>query len=282
MDLTMPHLNEKFFLDEIFCFMYETLFPNMTNSFLRAFVAFSLTCNSILFQELRDNIKVPMSRTEKSEENWSCHLHLFYFALSSSCELIRGEQSSPLTQPLLSPNHCISKKSAFYHRTTTCTSTVKESKHVLLKRMKLGYPRGQWTESGAVTWVKCEEGRQNHQKELPESLGDLWKWWTNPISHTEVCPRVQDTWTTDTSICEKIPVLGHLTEEQEKAKRWLHLTSGASVAGASWDCQLEHLYTLAPQHGSLSVDDLFTWQLRALRESSAKESFSKAARLFLT
>ena len=99
--------------DEIFCFVYETHFFNMTNSFL-AFVAFSLTCNSILNipRTLRQHWGAHVKNWEIREKLilWLVFI-LFCFVFFLWIHQGRIKQPSdpapPLTKPLYFQEVCI-------------------------------------------------------------------------------------------------------------------------------------------------------------------------------
>lgn len=109
-------------LDEILCFVYETHFSNMTNSFLRAFVAFSLTYNSIL--------NIP--RTQR--QHWGAHvknweirgklvlslafiLFCFVFFLWTHQGRIKhpSDPAPPLTKPLYFQEVCVLSQDHHLH-----------------------------------------------------------------------------------------------------------------------------------------------------------------------
>lgn len=145
-----------------------------------------------------------------------------WFCLPPSYGLIRGEQSNPFPLPPLHQTIVFPRILEFsYHRTTTCTPTLMGSKRFLLRRNEARLSQkgmgGSWCcELGEIGGRVTQPLEGASLRVETGSLGDFCKWQTNPMPWTEdgqgisLHPGHLDM--TDPSICEKIPVLGNLTE----------------------------------------------------------------------
>ena len=231
-------------LDEIFWFVYETHFSNMTNSFL-VFVAFSLTCNSIL--------NIP--RTWR--QHWGAHVNnweirgkpilwlvfiLFCFVLFLWTHQGRTKQPSDpapsLTKPLYFQEVCILPQDHHLHlyceRTQTCLT--EENEAGLSQRgmdrvwcCELGKMWGRVAEGASLrAWGISENGRQTQHLILRYVLG------SRTLGHNRYFNLWEDS------------CVGTSHRTARNSQEMTSLTSGVLVARSSWDCQLEHLYTLAP------------------------------------
>ena len=203
---------------------------------------------------------------------------LFCFVLFLWTHQRRTKQPSDpapsLTKPLYFQEFCILPQDHHLHLYCERTQTrlTEENEAGLSQRgmdrvwsCVLGKMWGRVAEGASLrAWGISENGRQTQYLILRYVLG------SRTLGHNRYFNLWEDS------------CVGISHRRARNSQEMTSLTSGVLVAGpvgiVNWNTYIHWPF----QHGSLSVDDLFTWQLRALRESSAKESFSKAARLFLT